>query len=503
MGLGHALAGCGPTDADADGFIAEDDCDDQNPAVNPSVAEVCDNVDNDCDGLVDADATDRTRWFADSDGDGFGDPTQSLLACESPVGAVANDSDCAPSDGGIYPGADESPGDRIDNDCDGMVDEVACPKAAVATTAQQVAETKGRSALLHCVPRPEDGSACASPKDLRGAKLVKQTVGPAGVISHPGGSAVDAYWFVNDPLCGPDEGHTESCCYAVTANKVPVVGVRGMDFLERALRGADEVGVTQGPDRAVHGRPLVVDGAARLAGTEATAGWAVDSGWHPVELDPERRLMAAAHWRQAAQYEHASVASFARFAMELMALGAPADLVMGATRAQADEIAHARDCFSMASAFAGGALGPGPLPLSGALAREVTPRALLVDAIVEACVNETLAAAEAAWLSGRSSVPVIAKLQETISQDESRHAALGWRTVKWLIQRHPELADTARMTFESARDSSVAGATESVGDEWMAAYGCMPSAAAARLQQRVWETVISPCADALLESHTI
>ena len=141
--------------------------------------------------------------------------------------------------------------------------------------------------------------------------------------------------------------------------------------------------------------------------------------------------------------------------------------------------------------------------MSGALAREVTPRALLVDAIVEACVNETLAAAEAAWLSGRSSVPVIAKLQETIGQDESRHAALGWRTVKWLIQRHPELADTARMTFESARDASATGATDFVGDHWMAAYGCMPSAAAARLQQRVWETVISPCADALLEMHTV
>jgi len=503
MGLGHAMTGCGPTDADADGFIAEDDCDDQNGAVNPSVAEVCDKVDNDCDGLVDVDAMDRTRWFADADGDGFGDPSQSLLACEAPAGSVADQTDCAPTDGGIHPAADEAPGDRMDNDCDGMVDEVKCPEAPVATTANQVAETKGQSALLHCVPRSEDGSACPSPKDLRGAKLVKQTVGPAGVISHPGGSSVDAYWFVNDPVCGPDEGHTESCCYAVTAKKVPVVGIKGIDFLERALGGVDEVGVSHAPVRAVHGRPLMVGGAARLAGTETTSGWSVDPGWHPIGLDPERRLLAAAHWRQSAQYEHASVASFARFAMELMALGAPASLVMDATRAQADEIVHARECFSMASAFAGAALGPGPLPLDGALAREVTPRAVLVDAIVEACVNETLAAAEAAWLSGRAIAPAIAELHETISQDESRHAALGWRTVKWLLQRHPELVDTARTTFENARSASDSGAPEPPADEWMAAYGCMPSAAAARLQQRVWETVIAPCADALLELHTV
>lgn len=47
---------CDTTDADGDGFIASDDCDDTNAAVNPGATEVCDDqVDNDCNGLTDAD----------------------------------------------------------------------------------------------------------------------------------------------------------------------------------------------------------------------------------------------------------------------------------------------------------------------------------------------------------------------------------------------------------------------------------------------------------------
>jgi hypothetical protein len=48
-----------PVDADADGFVAEDDCDDTDPAINPNATEVCDDqVDNDCDGDVDGADTD-------------------------------------------------------------------------------------------------------------------------------------------------------------------------------------------------------------------------------------------------------------------------------------------------------------------------------------------------------------------------------------------------------------------------------------------------------------
>ena len=65
-----------------DGYVAnDDDCDDDDGAINPDADEVCDNEDNDCDGTVDEDdAVDATTWYEDGDGDGYGDPQVSQTA---------------------------------------------------------------------------------------------------------------------------------------------------------------------------------------------------------------------------------------------------------------------------------------------------------------------------------------------------------------------------------------------------------------------------------------
>src|SRR4249920_2178477 len=108
-----ALLGCGPPsggphdtapieDADHDGIAAPDDCDDGDSAVHPGAAEVCDGVDNDCDGGVDIDAVDAVAYFADADGDGYGtgDPT---LSC-TPVAKMSTDaSDCDDTNAAINP----------------------------------------------------------------------------------------------------------------------------------------------------------------------------------------------------------------------------------------------------------------------------------------------------------------------------------------------------------------------------------------------------------------
>ena len=89
----------------------------------PAGTEVCDDLDNDCDGIVDEnDATDVLTWYADTDGDGFGDVDVPILACTVPDGYVADATDCDDAVDVKFPGAPEIC-DTYDNDCDGSIDE--------------------------------------------------------------------------------------------------------------------------------------------------------------------------------------------------------------------------------------------------------------------------------------------------------------------------------------------------------------------------------------------
>jgi hypothetical protein len=92
-------------DDDGDGFAEYDgDCDDDEAAVNPDADEWCDTIDNDCDWEIDEDdAIDAITWYADADGDSFGDLANTKLACEQPAGYGLDTSDCDDTDPITYP----------------------------------------------------------------------------------------------------------------------------------------------------------------------------------------------------------------------------------------------------------------------------------------------------------------------------------------------------------------------------------------------------------------
>ena len=122
---GDGLGNVCDNDADDDGYPDGDDCDDLDDAIHPDAVEVCDGVDNDCDGVVDEpDAADAAVWYADADQDGFGDPNATTTGCTQAPGYVADATDCDDADGAQYPGADEFCNGE-DDDCDGEVDEDA------------------------------------------------------------------------------------------------------------------------------------------------------------------------------------------------------------------------------------------------------------------------------------------------------------------------------------------------------------------------------------------
>lgn len=105
--------------------LTGEDCDDEDAAVHPGAAEVCDELDRDCDGSPHAeDAEGCTDFLLDADDDGYPDPSLATAClCESNAsyGADFEEPDCDDSDSSVHPGAEEICDGR-DNNCDGRVD---------------------------------------------------------------------------------------------------------------------------------------------------------------------------------------------------------------------------------------------------------------------------------------------------------------------------------------------------------------------------------------------
>ena len=99
------------------------DCNDSVAAINPAASELCDLVDNDCDGSVDeSSAIDAGLWYRDADGDSYGVSTTTTRSCARPSGYAAVSGDCNDGAVTISPAATEVC-DSLDNDCDGSTDE--------------------------------------------------------------------------------------------------------------------------------------------------------------------------------------------------------------------------------------------------------------------------------------------------------------------------------------------------------------------------------------------
>lgn len=114
----------GTDDHDGDGYAACEECNDGNGDISPIAEELCDNIDDNCNGILDDNPTDAPLWYADTDGDGAGDPQNVLAACTQPVGYTSQATDCNDQNANDHLGADEYC-DGYDNNCDGTIDEAS------------------------------------------------------------------------------------------------------------------------------------------------------------------------------------------------------------------------------------------------------------------------------------------------------------------------------------------------------------------------------------------
>lgn len=250
------------------------------------------------------------------------------------------------------------------------------------------------------------------------------------------------------------------------------------------------------------GRPFVVAGAGRVAAPVRRGDWTGDARPSPLGLSEATRAALAGLWGAAAADEHASVAAFARFALQLLQVGAPASLVEEAQRAMADEIAHARACYALAGAYAGCPIGPGDLDMAHALGSEDLP-ALAAAAVREGCVGETLAAVVASAAAGQARDPAVRAVLRQIAADEARHAQLAWCFVQWALGRSPAVHAAVRDAFVAALAAPVAVRPwrEGADPAALRAHGWLAPDEQAALCRDALAGVVAPAADALLASQ--
>ncbi len=324
-----------------------------------------------------------------------------------------------------------------------------------------------------CLPAPESTSF-PTPKSQRCPAAVRTR----HFYSYGTPDPLDDAPFVRD-----DE---DECCYSVaTLHRCPP------NTFETEDGGCEQP--------SPGGRPLREGGAIVVAPTRERDGWNTPVAAMHAMRSPSVLAHAAAVWAREAAFEHASVAAFARLAIDLMVHGAPAELVDAAHVAARDEIRHAQLCYGIASALAGATVGPGPLALA-ASSSAPTLEHLALECFRDGCVNETVAALCVAEAARRAESPAVRDTLASIADDEGRHAELSYRILAWALQvgddaLRARIADELASVRDELARPMVAGDAPRDDDE---ALGVLAPRTAAQVRRRVLADVVVPCTEALL-----
>jgi len=255
----------------------------------------------------------------------------------------------------------------------------------------------------------------------------------------------------------------------------------------------------------VIGRPFLIEGEERLAEAGRRRDW-LEVGAEPelAGLTPSVRERLAAAWTRVGLMEHASIAAFARFTLELLAFGAPAELVASAGRAMSDETEHAKLAFALASAYAGAPVGPGPLCIDGSL-NQVELEPCVVNAFLEGCLGETVAALEAREAAELASDPAVRSVLLRVADEEARHALLAFEFVKWAL---PRASASLRRALEATLETELERAVRALetapkagpGEAELVAHGVLPERRRRELRRSVLSEVVAPCVAEVLRA---
>ncbi len=244
------------------------------------------------------------------------------------------------------------------------------------------------------------------------------------------------------------------------------------------------------------------DEPPELAAVVSRSDWSAHGLSEASEaLSVSQRRALASHWAQVGRVEHAQLAGFARFALRLLALGAPAHLIEQTNAALADCTEHAKAAFALASRFERRPVGPGPLA-SAAAVESARVEQIVVDAIVDGCLGSALAALEAADAHARARDAQVLATLGAMAANAHRHAELAWQFVSWVLAEFGEgLRAPVVQAFEQGFSRAVSARPGGAGDDELAAYGLVHERRLRAVRRLAVARVVQPCREALLRGE--
>lgn len=209
-----------------DTVLNNDDCDDTDNQINPDIAEICDDVDQDCDGRAD-DGIATDTYYADVDGDGYGDANGDVDDCEQPAKTVVNSDDCDDTDNDINPNGDEVC-DGKDNDCNGSIDDNASDEDYYFADADADGFGDPDTYDLRC-SGADNGEDCDDGDDT------EPQVADASATGTADGSLAKPWSSLQDAMDAAD-----MCVVALPGVYEETINFNGNDIVVRGIGGADD-----------------------------------------------------------------------------------------------------------------------------------------------------------------------------------------------------------------------------------------------------------------------